>query len=51
MNQKEKEELVKYRFGKANDTFVEAEVQIKNELWNVAINRRLFLCGQCFACE
>src|ERR1700739_2549178 len=44
MSPKENQELVQYRFGKAKETFAEAEAQIKNELWNVAVNRLYYAC-------
>jgi uncharacterized protein len=44
MSPKENQELVKYRFDKAKETFTEAEVQLKNELWNVAVNRPYYAC-------
>jgi len=39
MSPRENQDLVRYRFGKARETFAEAEVQLKNELWNLAVNR------------
>jgi len=44
MSPKENEELVKYRFDKAKETLAEAEVQIKNKLWNVGVNRLYYAC-------
>jgi uncharacterized protein (UPF0332 family) len=44
MTPKENEELIKYRFEKAKVTFAEAELQLKNELWNVAVNRLYYAC-------
>jgi len=44
MSPKENEELVRYRFEKAKETFVEAEVQLKNEFWNLAVNRLYYAC-------
>ncbi len=39
MNASEKKELVKYRIGKAKDTFSEVEVLIQNKFLNNAVNR------------
>jgi len=44
MSTKENEELVKYRFEKAKETFAEAEVQLKNGLWNFTVNRLYYAC-------
>lgn len=44
MSPKENEDLVKYRFGKAKEAINEANVQIQNKLWNVAINRLYYAC-------
>jgi len=44
MSQQEKEELVRYRFDKGKETLAEAEMQIKNEFWNLAINRLYYAC-------
>src|SRR4051812_14085988 len=44
MTPQENEELIKYRFEKAEQTLGEVEVQIQNELWNVAINRLYYAC-------
>jgi len=39
MNQKERISYIKYRLEKAKETFEVAELLIKNEKWNSAINR------------
>ena len=39
MSPEEKKELIKYRYRKARETFAEAELQMKNEFWNLAVNR------------
>ncbi len=44
MTPQENKELIKYRFDKGRETFAEAEVQLKNELWNVAVNRLYYAC-------
>jgi len=44
MSKGENEELITYRFEKAKDTLNEADVQIENQLWNVAVNRLYYAC-------
>jgi len=44
MNQRERQELVRYRITKARETFNEVELHIKNELWNTAVNRLYYAC-------
>jgi len=44
MSTEENEELIKYRFKKAKETFAEAEAQLKIGLWNVAVNRLYYAC-------
>lgn len=44
MNQRGREELVKYRVTKAREAFEEVELHIENELWNTAVNRLYYAC-------
>src|ERR1700741_1316234 len=44
MSREENEELVRFRFVKAREVFREAELQMKNELWNLAVNRLYYSC-------
>jgi uncharacterized protein (UPF0332 family) len=44
MNQKERQELVKYRISKARVTYNEVELHVENKLWNTAINRLYYAC-------
>lgn len=39
MKEEERTELIRYRFKKAQDTLLEVDVLIRNNLWNTAINR------------
>lgn len=39
MNEKDSQELAKYRILKARETYNEIPILIENELWNTAINR------------
>jgi uncharacterized protein (UPF0332 family) len=44
MNDKERQELVKYRIKKARETFNEVGLHVENELWNTAVNRLYYAC-------
>ena len=44
MNQKERQELVKYRITKARKTFKEVNLHVENKLWNTAVNRLYYAC-------
>jgi len=44
MNQKERQELVKYRIRKARETFSEVDLHVENKLWNTAVNRLYYAC-------
>ena len=44
MNDLDRNEIVKYRISKAQETFREVEKHIENELWNTAINRLYYAC-------
>jgi len=44
MNQKERQELVKYRITKARRTFKEVNLHVENKLWNTAVNRLYYAC-------
>lgn len=37
-------ELSKYRLEKANQTLLEIDILIQNELWNTAVNRMYYAC-------
>ena len=44
MSNSSQEELVKYRLKKANDTLLEIDILLQNELWNTAVNRLYYAC-------
>ncbi|MFB6306816.1 MAG: HEPN domain-containing protein [Flavobacteriales bacterium] len=44
MNEKDREDLVKYRIDKARETFNKVSLHIENKLWNTAVNRLCFAC-------
>ncbi|MFH0756971.1 MAG: HEPN domain-containing protein [Bacteroidota bacterium] len=37
-------ELSKYRLKKANETLLEIDILVQNELWNTAVNRMYYAC-------
>lgn len=37
-------ELSKYRLEKANETLLEIDILVQNELWNTAVNRMYYAC-------
>ncbi len=44
MNESDREELIRYRITKAFETLHEVDIQIKNQLWNTAVNRLYYAC-------
>ena len=44
LSEKEREEIVKFRLEKANDTFAEIPVQIENKFYRTAANRLYYAC-------
>jgi uncharacterized protein (UPF0332 family) len=44
MSPGENSELVAYRFQRAKEALAEAEVQLQNEFWNLAVNRLYYAC-------
>ncbi len=38
MNQEERQELVRFRFTKARETFNEVDLHVENKLWNTSVN-------------
>ncbi|MCL2328251.1 MAG: HEPN domain-containing protein [Bacteroidetes bacterium] len=44
LNDRERKEIVKFRLEKANQTFAEVPVQMKNEFYRTAANRLYYAC-------
>jgi uncharacterized protein (UPF0332 family) len=44
LNEKEREEIVKYRLEKAKNTFAEVPVQMENKFYRTAANRLYYAC-------
>jgi uncharacterized protein (UPF0332 family) len=44
MSKSPKDDYIKYRLQKANETISEAKVQLENKFWNTAVNRMYYAC-------
>ncbi|MFO7790468.1 MAG: HEPN domain-containing protein [Bacteroidales bacterium] len=44
MNDKDRQDLVKYRIEKARKTYNEVSLHVENALWNTAVNRLYYAC-------
>lgn len=44
MNQKDLQDLAKYRITRAKETLNEVSILIENKLWNTAVNRLYYAC-------
>lgn len=44
MTEQEKHEMVSYRLKRANETLLEVQSHVENELWATAINRLYYAC-------
>ncbi|HXL58252.1 MAG TPA: HEPN domain-containing protein [Chitinophagaceae bacterium] len=44
MTEQQRKDIIKFRLGKARETFNEVKVLVENEFWNTAVNRIYYAC-------